>query len=178
VLLVAVVTFADGKGHWWPKVKTLAAAAGVSASTVKRALAEAESAGLIRREPYLRPDGTQGSSNYFLDPELVWPESYRQGGSGESHLVAPPERATDAVPVTRWVSPEPLTRWVSPEPPERSKNEGTSPTERGVDQGSSQVAHFAGDARDSNARVDETIASTDRMLALVEQLGAAKQERP
>jgi hypothetical protein len=87
VLTVAVEKFADGKGHFWPKVKTLAEEAGVSTGTVKRALAEAVEVGLISREPYLRPDGLQGSTSYFIDGALVWPEN-RQGGSDTSQRSA------------------------------------------------------------------------------------------
>ncbi len=71
VLLYAVLCHADGEGKWWLKISTWASATGVSASTVKRAIEDAERAGLLEREAYLRPDGQQGSSTYRLRPELV-----------------------------------------------------------------------------------------------------------
>lgn len=65
-LSVAIVKYADGDGRFWPKVRTWADDVGVSVSTVSRAIRDAEAVGLLRRQPYLRPDGTQGSTTYNL----------------------------------------------------------------------------------------------------------------
>jgi hypothetical protein len=98
-----VTDFADGEGKWWHKTKAWAAAAGVSAATVKRAISEAEEAGLLTREPYLRPDGKQGSTTYKLDEALI---------------------------ETRRLNPEPPcrpeTRRLNGEPPEQKKNHNRS----------------------------------------------------
>jgi hypothetical protein len=70
-LAYGVVAHADGEGKWWTSVPTWATGACVSESTVKRAIAKAERAGLLEREPYLRPDGYQGSSTYRVRSALV-----------------------------------------------------------------------------------------------------------
>jgi hypothetical protein len=70
-LVVAITTVMDGEGKWWWKVREWAHAVGCSMSTVKRAIAELERAGLIRTVKYMRPDGFQGSTTYWLDPLLV-----------------------------------------------------------------------------------------------------------
>jgi hypothetical protein len=70
-LVVAITERMDGEGKWWLKVKDWAELVGCSMSTVKRAILEFERAGLIRSVPYLRPDGKQGSTTYWLDPKLV-----------------------------------------------------------------------------------------------------------
>ncbi len=70
-ILFAVLRYADARGWFWPKVETWATEWGRSRSTAERAIREAEQAGLLVRAPYLRPDGTQGSTTYKLDPALV-----------------------------------------------------------------------------------------------------------
>jgi hypothetical protein len=75
-LLVGAVMRADGDGRLWPKVETWAADAAVSPSTVKRALSKAASheeaeLPILTREPYLRPDGLQGSTTYTFDGALT-----------------------------------------------------------------------------------------------------------
>jgi hypothetical protein len=64
---------------------------------VKRTITAAVELGLLTREPYLRPDGTQGSMNYHFDAAIVWPESFEsQGGSGGHHLVSGSQGGSDA----------------------------------------------------------------------------------
>jgi hypothetical protein len=70
-LTVAVMQAMDGEGKWWLKVRDWARLADCSESTLKRAILAAERVGLIRTVPYLRPDGKQGSSTYWLDPPLL-----------------------------------------------------------------------------------------------------------
>lgn len=81
-LVVAIVLHVDLTGQFWPKVKTWAAEVGVSPSTVQRAIRDLEGAGLITREPHLRPDGSQGSTTYFVDLALVAPTSMPVEKSG------------------------------------------------------------------------------------------------
>jgi hypothetical protein len=71
LLLYAAVEYADGAGRFWPKVKTWATDAGVSTATVERALAAAYASRLLSRQPYARPDGTQGSTTYTFDSALL-----------------------------------------------------------------------------------------------------------
>lgn len=159
VLSLAVEKHADGKGMWWTKVKTLAAEAGVSESTVKRALADADAATLIRREPYLRPDGLQGSSNYFLDPALVWPEAYRQGGADENQPAATGSSTPAEETTTRSLSPEPATRQLRREPAEPSRNEADA-RNVGVDVDPLQVGQLSDEDLNwhGTARFDELVA--------------------
>lgn len=70
-LVVAVTCSMDGEGKWWLKVREWAQLAGYSPATVKRAILELERARVIRSVPYLRPDGRQGSTTYWLARELV-----------------------------------------------------------------------------------------------------------
>jgi hypothetical protein len=70
-LMHAAICFAGGDGRFWHKVKTWADECKTSTSTIERAIRQAEAVGLLRREPFLRPDGKQGSSTYFFDPRLL-----------------------------------------------------------------------------------------------------------
>ena len=124
VLHVAVVAFMDADGKWWnpiesedPNKLSWTKATGCSRSTVKRAIREAESAGLLTRDRYLRPDGTEGTSTYWLDERLVYRPG-AQGRSQETRLVAPPT----APPPTSWASGDPAPTGVNVEPPEQEGN--------------------------------------------------------
>ncbi len=136
----AVANFADGDGKWWHKVKLWAALAGVSESTVKRAIRDGIGVGLLKRERYRRPDGLQGSSTYFLDPSIVWPEWFPQGGSP---VTQPAGEPADPVPqggstVAQLVS--------EVEPP--AAQGGSTVTER---QGGSTVAYLNGSTNRTTA---------------------------
>jgi GntR family transcriptional regulator len=129
-LTVAVERHADGEGRFWPKLRTLADEVGVSLSTAKRAIREAVEAGLIERQPYLRPDGSQGSTTYVLDAALVHPET--RWVKPERACEAK-SRVNDSEEPTRWINPEPPTRRVSPEPPENGRKNGKALGEEGID---------------------------------------------
>ena len=64
-------SFADVNGLFWPRKSTWARRASIHEETVKRAVREAEAAGLITREAHARPNGRQGSNTYRFDAELV-----------------------------------------------------------------------------------------------------------
>lgn len=70
-LMHAAICFAGGDGRFWHKVKTWADECRTSASTIERAIRQAEAVGLLSRKPFLRPDGKQGSTTYFFDPTLL-----------------------------------------------------------------------------------------------------------
>ena len=71
ILLVGALEFADVNGVFWPKRSTWGQRAGIHDETVKRAVREAEHAGLIAREDHARPNGRQGSNTYRFDAALV-----------------------------------------------------------------------------------------------------------
>jgi hypothetical protein len=71
VLLTAALRFTDASGRFWPKVQTLADAAHVSDKACKDALTDACGLEIVRREPYARPDGMQGSTTYYFDAVLL-----------------------------------------------------------------------------------------------------------
>lgn len=71
ILLVGALEFADVNGLFWPRKSTWARHASIHEETVKRAVREAEAAGLITREAHARPNGRQGSNTYRFDAELV-----------------------------------------------------------------------------------------------------------
>lgn len=100
-LLIAVVKWADGAGRFWPKTQTWADECGCSRSTIVRAIKRMIESGLLWRTPYLRPDGTQGSTTYELDPT-----SWRESESPCAEEVP----FGDDVGATRWRNREPLNR--------------------------------------------------------------------
>lgn len=57
---------ADKEGQCWPGIKTIARELSLSRSTVKRALADLEQAGLLRRELRYRENGSKSSNLYTL----------------------------------------------------------------------------------------------------------------
>lgn len=57
---------ADSEGRCWPGIRTIAAELGLSRSTVKRALDELCSAGLISKSPRWRENGSLSSNLYRL----------------------------------------------------------------------------------------------------------------
>jgi hypothetical protein len=156
VLSHAVVHHADGNGRWFTKNRTISEELGCSRSTVVRAWTEAVDAGLITREAWARPDGFQGSSSYFLDPALVWPDTYAsdgQGGADLTHLVEPEHEEA-----TSWRSPAPPTSWRNSAPPEQDLNWlRPSCSEEGVNEGSIQVVHEEDPLENAEAELREAL---------------------
>jgi DNA-binding transcriptional ArsR family regulator len=70
VTYAAIRSYADASGECWPSLEQITTRAGVSQSSVQRAVAKLEKAGALRRERERRPDGTLGRFVYFvaLDP--------------------------------------------------------------------------------------------------------------
>lgn len=81
ILTTAALHFTDRTGRFWPKLESLAEKAGVSRSTAARAVSNAAALGLLTTTPYIRPDGTQGSSTYQFASDLLT----RQGDSPTTH---------------------------------------------------------------------------------------------
>jgi hypothetical protein len=70
-LVVAAVSWADRDGFFFVKAATWAATAGVSITTIRRAIRGARAVGLLETEAYLRPDGLQGSNHFWLRVETA-----------------------------------------------------------------------------------------------------------
>lgn len=56
----------DKEHKSWPGINTIANDLSLSRSTVKRAIADLEKAGLIRKEPHYRENGSATSNRYYL----------------------------------------------------------------------------------------------------------------
>ena len=56
----------DAQRKAWPSIKRMAADLSLSRSTVKRAIRDLEKAGLIRKEPHFRENGSATSNWYYL----------------------------------------------------------------------------------------------------------------
>ena len=56
----------DSEKKAWPGLGTIAKDLSVSRSTVKRAVKDLEKAGLIRKEPHFRKNGSATSNWYYL----------------------------------------------------------------------------------------------------------------
>lgn len=56
----------DSEKKAWPGLNTIAKDLSVSRSTVKRAVKDLEQAGLIRKEPHFRENGSATSNRYYL----------------------------------------------------------------------------------------------------------------
>ena len=56
----------DSERKAWPGLNTIAKDLSVSRSTVKRAVKDLEQAGLIRKEPHFRENGSATSNRYYL----------------------------------------------------------------------------------------------------------------
>ena len=56
----------DSEKKAWPGLGTIAKDLSVSRSTVKRAVKDLEKAGLIRKEPHFRKNGSATSNRYYL----------------------------------------------------------------------------------------------------------------
>ena len=56
----------DSERKAWPGLNTIAKDLTVSRSTVKRAVKDLEKAGLIRKEPHFRENGSATSNRYYL----------------------------------------------------------------------------------------------------------------
>lgn len=57
---------ADREGRCWPAIKTIALELGLSRSTVKRALDDLVKAGLLRKDPRWRENGSYTSNLYHI----------------------------------------------------------------------------------------------------------------
>lgn len=57
---------ADSEGRCWPAIKTIASELGLSRSTVKRALDDLVRAGLLRKDPRWRENGSYTSNLYQI----------------------------------------------------------------------------------------------------------------
>lgn len=85
IVLLALADHANDSGECWPGINKLCEKAGVSRSTLKRALEELEENGFIQRQERKRQNGSQTSNLYFLTLEGV------QNEPGGSPQVNPPE---------------------------------------------------------------------------------------
>ena len=56
----------DSEKKAWPGLGTIAKDLSLSRSTVKRAVKDLEQAGLIRKEPHFRENGSATSHRYYL----------------------------------------------------------------------------------------------------------------
>ena len=56
----------DTEHKAWPGMNTIAKDLSLSRSTVKRAIKDLEKAGLIRKEPHFRENGSATSNRYYL----------------------------------------------------------------------------------------------------------------
>ena len=56
----------DKEKKAWPGLNTIAKDLSLSRSTVKRAVKDLEKAGLIRKEPHYRENGSATSNRYYL----------------------------------------------------------------------------------------------------------------
>ena len=56
----------DSERKAWPGLNTIAKDLSVFRSTVKRAVKDLEKAGLIRKEPHFRENGSATSNRYYL----------------------------------------------------------------------------------------------------------------
>jgi hypothetical protein len=66
-LLYAALHYADGAGKFWTSVPRWCADVKTSDSMIRRTVRAAEQVGLLHRDPYGRPDGSQGSNTYRFD---------------------------------------------------------------------------------------------------------------
>ena len=57
---------ADKDGKAWPGLNTVAADLSLSRSTVKRAIRDLEQAGLLKKQPHHRENGSTTSNRYYL----------------------------------------------------------------------------------------------------------------
>ena len=57
---------ANKNGECWPAIKTIAKATSMSVSTVKRAMNDLISSGLLKKESSFRDNGGQTSNRYFI----------------------------------------------------------------------------------------------------------------
>ena len=57
---------ADAEGKCWPGIKRIASDLNLSRSTVKRALADLERHGYLKKQPRYRANGSSTSNLYFI----------------------------------------------------------------------------------------------------------------
>jgi DNA-binding transcriptional MocR family regulator len=77
----------DDKGKAWPSINTIAREVSLSRSTVKRAIADLEEAGYIRKKQARRNNGSLTSNRYYLKPETPPP----RGDSAQNEDIEKPE---------------------------------------------------------------------------------------
>lgn len=175
-ILIGVLTYANGEGAFWPKVATWAKEANVSSATLKRAIREAEDAGVLIREPYLRPDGRQGSTVYRINLR------------GTRWITNEPPCAT------RWLTPEPPcsagserdsdgsherhTSWLTAEPADKVAH--TRPTKNGTRNRAKPLNEGAVSDTESQdvarAREEDPLGKTERILAALREAGGADDD--
>lgn len=83
LIVTMLATYADENGYCWPAIKTLAVDAGVSESTVKRALVHLEEVGVVEREPRFTDNGDRDTNAYWIigyDRRLLVGSHRTQGG--------------------------------------------------------------------------------------------------
>jgi len=67
VVLISLANFSDENGYSFPSIKTIAEISCMSTASVRRALSDLCSDGILRVEHRFRADGSQTSSGYFLE---------------------------------------------------------------------------------------------------------------
>lgn len=100
LILILLANRADEQWVCWPSRRKLATESGVSLAQVGKHLLALEEEGLIRRVPWQREDGGQGSNCYLIGPTAVTPYSFsrrggahfRAGGSSETSRTPTPKR--------------------------------------------------------------------------------------
>jgi hypothetical protein len=133
VLLCGLVKWSDGDGKWYPKLPTLAAVLGMGVRTVSRAITDAETIGLVSREPYLRPDGLQGSTIYRVDPALLEVAHAAVGDAEKPSATPGPPGAMSGPASASAGSPDKVGQPnpTQGEPPAADQNDVNAKTERG-----------------------------------------------
>lgn len=100
LILILLANRADEQWVCWPSRRKLSEESGVSPAQVSKHLAALEEEGLIRRVPWQREDGGQGSNCYVIGPTALTPYSFsrrggahfRAGGSSETSRTPAPKR--------------------------------------------------------------------------------------
>ena len=63
----------DEQGKAWPAINTIARDLSISRSTVKRAVADLEKAGYVRKKQARRKNGSLTSNRYYLQSKTLQP---------------------------------------------------------------------------------------------------------
>jgi hypothetical protein len=114
-LLYAALHYADGEGKFWYGVPRWSSGVGTSESTIRLAVKGAEKLGLLTREPYARPNGSQGSNTYRFDPSVVSgvaaaAQACRREGEDEPKGWSPPKTRNRTVLKVGPIGPTNVTR--------------------------------------------------------------------